>query len=901
MEVITTHVNADFDAFGSMVAAKKLYPDAVVAFPGSQEKNLRAFFMESTLYILSIERAKDIDLDQVDRLILVDTRQKSRIGLFAKLAESGRAEIHIYDHHPDSDDDVKGDVEFISILGATVSMLTEMIRERGIELNAEEATVLALGIYEDTGSFTFSSTTARDLKAAAWLLEKGANVNIISNTMSSDLSTDQIQLLHQMIQESEVISFGGVDVLVTTATTENYVADLAILVHKYKEMENPDAIFAVVRMEDRVHLIGRSSVDEVNAKEIAEEFGGGGHPSAASGTVRDMSLHRAREKLIDLLHEKVRPKHRAGEIMTRPVVKIEPERSIAEAAEFLTRYQISSLPVVRNGRVLGILHRNAVEKAIQHNLQDQRVEDYMDPGVVFVTQDETIENVLRITVEGRHRLVPVIEDGTMVGVISRSDLLEHLKLPRESDSTGPEDYPVGRMRAKNVRRLLEERLPGEVLDILKQAGAVAETRGEQVYLVGGAVRDLMLRNRNLDIDLVVEGEGIPFARDLAAKFLGCRVKGHEKFGTAVMLFADGFKIDVATARHEYYARPGALPTVEISSIKRDLYRRDFTINTLAVKLNPKTFGQVIDFFGGARDLKEKIIRVLHNLAFVEDPTRILRAVRFSSRFGLTIGKHTLTLMKSAVKMNLFDRVEGKRLLNELLHILEEKNSIPALEMMAGLGIFRALHPALDFDSKAKELAEAVAGVLSWWKYLFLKDSLEKWQVHFLALTDSMTDSDFEAVLRRFSVVRSRARDLVKERLGLRQALAILSREHIERPSQVVSILKGLSLEALLFMMAKTAREETRMSISEFITTLRHIEPALKGKDLVAMGYEPGPEFGKTLAALRDARLDGLVTTIEEEREFVRKFWLSIAQQPGQTMSVSTHNRGLYEIRGDERD
>jgi len=892
MEVITTHVNADFDAFGSMVAAKKLYPDALVAFPGSQEKNLRAFFIESTLYILSIERAKDIDLDRVDRLILVDTRQKSRIGRFAELVESGRAEIHIYDHHPDSDDDVKGNVEFVSMLGATVSMLTEMIRERGIELNAEEATVLALGIYEDTGSFTFSSTTARDLEAAGWLLEKGANVNIISNMMSSDLSTDQIQLLHQLIQESEMMNFGGVEVLVTSATTENYVADLAILVHKYKEMENPDAIFAVVRMEDRVHLIGRSSLDEVNAQEIAQEFGGGGHPSAASATVRDMSLHHARENLIALLHQKVRPKRKAREIMTRPVIFIEPEKRIAEAAEFLTRYQISSLPVVRDGCVLGILHRNAVEKATQHGLQEQRVEDYMNPGVVFVTPDESIENVLRITVEGRNRLVPVIEDGSIVGVISRSDLLEHLKLPRQSDSSGPDDFPAGRIRAKNLRRLLEERLPGEVVDILKHAGAVAESRGEQVYLVGGAVRDLMLRNRNLDIDLVVEGEGIPFARDLASEFLGCRVKGHEKFGTAVLLFADGFKIDVATARHEYYARPGALPTVETSSIKRDLYRRDFTINTLAVKLNPKFFGQVIDFFGGARDLKEKIIRVLHNLAFVEDPTRILRAVRFGSRFGLTIGKHTLTLMKGAVKMNLFDKVEGKRLLNELLHVLEEKNSIPALEMMAAFGIFRALHPALDFDSKARELAEAVAGVLSWWKYLFLKDSIERWQVHFLALTDSMTDQDFEAVLKRFSVVRTRTKDLVKERSGIRQALAILSREHIERPSLVVSLLRGLSLEALLFMMAKTAREETRMAVSEYITTLRNIRPVLKGKDLVAMGYEAGPEFGKTLAALRDARLDGLVATVEDEREFVRKTWPFMAQHPGTNVPVSTNNRRI---------
>ncbi|MBI5250981.1 MAG: DHH family phosphoesterase, partial [Desulfomonile tiedjei] len=202
MEVITTHVNADFDAFASMVAAKKLYPDALVAFPGSQEKSLRDFFMESTLYILSIERAKDIDLEKVDRLILVDTRQKGRIGRFSGLADSEKVQIHIYDHHPDSEDDMKGHEEIIREVGATVTILINEIRDRRIEITAEEATVLALGIYEDTGSFSFSSTTEEDFEAAGWLLRKGANLNIVSNMMTSELSRDQIEVLHQLIQES---------------------------------------------------------------------------------------------------------------------------------------------------------------------------------------------------------------------------------------------------------------------------------------------------------------------------------------------------------------------------------------------------------------------------------------------------------------------------------------------------------------------------------------------------------------------------------------------------------------------------------------------------------------------------------------------------------------------------
>jgi tRNA nucleotidyltransferase (CCA-adding enzyme) len=869
MELIITHVNADFDAFASMVAAKKLYPDAAVAFPGSQEKNLRDFFMESTLYILSIERAKDIDLNKIRRLILVDTRQKSRIGRFAAVADSDKVEIHCYDHHPDSEDDVKGNMEVVREVGATATILIKMIRERGIEVNAEEATVLALGIYEDTGSFSFSSTTPEDLEAAAWLLERGANVNIISNMMTSDLSKDQIEVLHQLIEESEIINLGGVEVVLTTAGAEGYVGDLAILVHKYKDMENLDAIFAIVRMEDRVHLIARSNLDEVNAGEFAAEFGGGGHPTAASATIRDMSLYEARDKLASLLRERVRPKEKAGEIMSRPVISIAPDKTISDAAEYLSRYQISSLPVISNGSILGILHRNAVEKALHHGLQREPVHDYMNPGIVYVTPDESIERVLRVTIEGRQRIVPVVDEGRIIGVISRSDLLEHMKLPRRSDSTGPDEFPVSRMRHKSVRKLMEERFPDRVVRILRRAGDVAARRGESAYLVGGAVRDLLLRNYNLDLDLVIEGEGIPFSKELAQNFDDCRVRSHEKFGTAVVLFGDGFKIDVATARHEYYARPGALPTVETSSIKRDLYRRDFTINTLAVSLNPRSLGQVIDFFSGARDIKEKVIRVLHNLAFVEDPTRILRAVRFSSRFGFSVAKHTLNLMKSAIRMKLFEKVEGKRLLNELISMLNEKNPLPPLSMMSGHGIFQALHPALNFTNKNKSLIEAAMGVLSWWKYLFLKDKIESWIVYFLALTDSLSDEEFCDVLQRFSIPTTRVQHLLRERGEMRQALAFLARGFAERPSDVATALHRLSLESLLFMMSKTAREQTRMAIADYINTLRFLKPGLTGKDLIEMGYAPGPIFNKILVALRNAKMDGTVQTKQDEHDLVK--------------------------------
>lgn len=868
MDVITTHLNADFDAFASMVAAKRLYPKAVLAFPGSQEKNLRDFFIESTMYILSIERAKDIDLTKVRRLILVDTRQRSRIGRFAELADSSDVQIHIYDHHPDSADDVKGHLEIVEQIGATVTILLREIRKQGLVLSAEEATALALGIYEDTGSFKYSSTTAEDLLAASWLLESGANLNIISDMMNTELSVIQIQVLHQLIEEMDRVMIGGSEVVIATAGVQEYVGDLAVLVHKLKEMENLDAVFALVRMEERVHLIARSRLDEVNAGEIATEFGGGGHPTAASATIKEMSLYQAKAELMRVLHEKVRPRQIAADIMSHPVYTIAPHQTLAEAAALLSRYEISSMPVVEDEAVVGILHRQAVEKACHHGLENELARGFMDPVMLSVSVSDPIEAAVRACVGGRVRLVPVKDDGRLAGVISRSDLLKHLRLPGANDSSGPAEFPETRARNKNIRKLMEERIPRHLQAILRRAGEVAGDRGEEVHLVGGAVRDLLLRRENFDLDLVVEGAGIPFAKELCLRIPGCRLRSHEKFGTAVLLCDDGSKADVATARHEYYERPGALPSVETSSLKRDLYRRDFTMNTLAVSLNPATFGQVSDFFGGARDIKDKSIRVLHNLAFVEDPTRILRAVRFSARFGFAMGKHTRNLIKGAIKMNLFDRVDGRRLLNELELVFEEKNPAQHLALMEQFGIPEALHPALSFGPGVMELLESLSGVLSWWRFLFLKDKVRQWVVYFLTVADGLSDREFGSVLDRFSVPCAVSQELLNDRAGMRRCIAAFAKREMDSASKMVEFLKPLSVETLLCMMAKTPRDDIRKRIAEHITTLRFVRPMLTGKDLIAMGLPPGPVFHSILKAITAARLDGRIHTLEHERQLV---------------------------------
>lgn len=345
LTVITTHINADFDALASMLAAQKLYPNALVVFPGSQEKNLRNFFVNSMVYLFNMAEIKDIDFANLARLVLVDTRQAGRIGKLASLLERSDLEVHIYDHHPPAPNDIDGDLVVHQLTGATVTILTEIIQEKGVEISPDEATIMCLGIYEDTGSFTFPSTTEKDFKAAAFLLSKGANLNVVSNLISREISPEQVGLLNDMIQAATRYNINGVEIVITTVTTDNYVSDFAFLVHKMVKMENLDAIFAIALMGDKMYVVARSRIPEVDVGTIVTPLGGGGHTFAAAATIKGKTLVQIEHELTEILYKEIRARSQAKDLMSAPAITIDADVVCKEAAELLTRYNINALLV----------------------------------------------------------------------------------------------------------------------------------------------------------------------------------------------------------------------------------------------------------------------------------------------------------------------------------------------------------------------------------------------------------------------------------------------------------------------------------------------------------------------------------------------------------------------------
>jgi tRNA nucleotidyltransferase (CCA-adding enzyme) len=855
VEIITSHINADFDALASMLAAKKLFPEAKIVFPGSQEKKVREFL--EAFPLVGISRLKDIDLDKIKTIIIVDTKNAKRIGEFAKLISNPIVEIQIFDHHPKAKDDIHGSKEVIENVGATATLFTEILKSKGIHLSPIEATLLCLGIYEETGFLMFPSTTEKDLLAAAYLVKHGANLNIVSSYLRLELSREELELLNELVQSSKETIVSGIRIKTAKA---------AHLAHRIMDMESIDAVFLLLGMEGKTIIVARSRGPELNVADVMKEFGGGGHPTAASATIKDMPIEIIEEKLGETISKNVRPEKVAGDIMTSPVITINWDVTIRTAEKIMTKYEVNVLPVMKSFKYAGLLSREIVEKALFHRLGKNKAIDFCTIDAASANPHTSIREIEHTMIEQNQRFMPVLENDKIVGAITRTDLLRTLyeEFLRRSHIEKFElkfKPSIGR----NISVSMKDRFPSEMYSILLMAGKVGDEFAANVYLVGGSVRDLLRGEQNLDIDIVVEGDGIEFAKSLA-KQLKAKVRIHERFRTAKII-TEHFALDVATARTEYYESPASLPKVEMSSIKKDIYRRDFTINTLAVKLNSKDFGTLTDFFGGQRDLKEKTIRVLHNLSFVEDPTRAFRAVRFAERFDFRLSKHTENMIRLAVKMNVIGMLSGERLFEELQYIFNETEPLKTFKRLSDLGLLKVICPELVLHHELESVLQSTSETLAWFNLLFLKEKPDKTCLYLMALFSGLKNDERKKVVKRLSLQHRMGETIVK---GTLQSKELLRKLPIDSPIELYHLLKGISLEILLFSMALCRDKQKQKSISHYLIELRKIKQILTGDDLKKVGVPPGPAYAVLFEKLLDEKLKGRMKTKEEEISFVKK-------------------------------
>jgi tRNA nucleotidyltransferase (CCA-adding enzyme) len=898
MDLILCHQTADFDAVGAAVGLTRLKIGAKFVLTGGAHPAVRDFLALHRDEFSVIER-RSVNPKQIRHLIVVDTQHRERLGKAAEWFDLDHlSSIELYDHHLNINSDIPATFKQVEAVGATTTLIVEKLQQAKINLTSFEATVMALGIHVDTGSLTFDQSTARDAHALAWLMEQGANIKIIAEYIEPSLSPQLQQLLTEALEDLQVTKVQGYTIGSVLLITENFIPGLSNLVARLIDLTELNALLVghhytrnrgddQNQKEARLTIIGRSRIEQTNLHLLFNQYGGGGHSQAASVTLKGVDTKATLNQFLELLKQQIPHPLTARDLMSSPVRTILPHTTIEEAQRILFRYGHSGLSVVnKNGELVGIISRRDIDLALHHGFSHAPVKGYMTRNLKTISPETTLPEIEDLMVNYDVGRLPVLEADQLIGIVTRTDVLRQLHQAREEK------------RDRNGKKLLltscllpsiKDRIASSIWKLLETASKFAQQRGWHLYLVGGAVRDLLLAEETdqlllQDIDLVVDGfhrsadvgAGVELANLLQENYPQSRLSVHGAFQTAALLWHKdtdfgSLWVDIATARTEFYPYPAANPEVEASSIRQDLYRRDFTINALAVRLTYPRAGELLDFFGGLLDLRSHQIKVLHANSFIEDPTRIYRAVRFAVRLNFEIEPQTRGYIRYAVLSGVYDRLKlsnaqtpalTTRLKSELKYIFQAPYWKPALQLLASLEALRCLHPDLKLSD---QLWWQIRCVDRWLRWLDPQRSLEHWLIRLEILLTHLDHSERVKVAQNLELPK----DSIQRLSQFSEIQEIVSNNLVkcEKRSEIFNLLKPYKLGNLI-LLAVTVSQPIRKILWQYLAHWSKIKAPLNGDDLKALGYQPGPKFKEILDQLFIATLDSKITNQEEAKDYL---------------------------------
>ncbi len=916
MDLVLCHTTADFDTLGAAVGLARLIPGGRIVLTGGCHPTVQRFVALHRDEFPLIER-RAVNPDQVRSLTLVDAQQPERFGPAAEWigrAQQRQIPITIYDHHAIRPGELLPGRHQIESIGAATTLVVETMQRQGVTPTVAEATVMALGIHVDTGSLTFEQTTARDARALAWLMEQGANLQMIAEYVEPGLSTGLQDLLTTAMDKLSVEDVQGYSLAAVLLSVNRFIPGLSGLAERLISLADVDALLFGAHYPGKesasdlgppLHkliLIGRaqgrvsrrSNHDEgIDWGAIFKPWGGGGHPTAASATLTTPDPDQVMTEALVAARSQLPQPPTARDLMSSPVRTIRPDTTINEAQRILLRYGHSGLSVVdADDNLVGVISRRDLDLALHHGFSHAPVKGYMATNLKTISPDTPLSAIEDLMVTYDIGRLPVLQGRSLVGIVTRTDLLRHLH--QVQITSGVSRPPVNRPQlapALPLQHLLANQLQPALWEVLQQIAAAAQGRGWHLYLVGGAVRDLLLTPSTTavslpDLDLVVDGfyqtaqvgAGVELAKHIKVSFPAVDIQVHGRFQTASLIWhrdldspLAGLMIDIATARTEFYPYPAANPEVEASSIQQDLYRRDFTINAMALRLTAPGAGQLLDYFGGGIDLQQRRIRVLHPNSFIEDPTRIYRAVRFAVRLGFTLDSQTEGYIHHAIDSGIYTQMQRQvkrvpalqvRLKNELKYILEAPYWQAALELLDHLRALRCIHSDLAMTPR---LWQQLRRISRWIDRFAWAPPCLPWQMRLEVLLAALPPAQ-----RRPIATALQLTDSSIDRLG---RLDLLEGTWLEQtmqplpPSQLYALFSQVDLSTLLLVSARHPRRLGPL-IWRYLTQWMDITPVINGEQLKALGYPPGPQFRVMLNAALAAQLDGLIQTPAEAITFV---------------------------------
>jgi tRNA nucleotidyltransferase (CCA-adding enzyme) len=955
MDLVLCHTTADFDTLGAAVGAALLRPGSRIVLAGDAHPTVQSFLAVWRDEYPFIER-RSVAFDQVRSLTLVDAGRRDRfapVNKWLQQAEQAALPIYVYDHHvsdtaADSEDflaehDFPTAEIHIAPVGAVTTLIVEALQQRAIVPTPSEATVMALGIHSDTGSLTFDQATSRDAQALAWLMAQGANQQVIAENRTPELSPRLQDLLSVALATIQTETVRGHQLGWVVLDTQRFVPGCSGLAEQLMTLLGLDTLvlcahyfphsqahfhadsqidYQTEQRAVKALMIGRSRVNSllphshVDLRPIFESLGGGGHAQAASAVLKAEALAKglaaAVARVLDAVRSQIPPLLTAKSLMSSPVRTILPTTPIEEAQRILLRYGHSGLCVVNEqADLVGIISRRDIDITLRHGLGHAPVKGCMSKQIKSITPQTPITEIQTLMITHNVGRLPVLQAGKLIGIVTRTDLLRQLHRPEGTQVNPPEARgPVlvpHSPRAEALYQQLETRI-SDIWPVLMLIVAVADQKGWSLYLVGGAVRDLLLSQLPqrqfhplTDIDLVVdgagEGAGVALAEAVQARYPQVTVQIHGQFQTAALVWhstqsgADDsdsdrpskpLLIDIATARTEFYPYPAANPEVEASTIRQDLYRRDFSINAMAIRLNSRREdelglvqpGQLLDYFGGWLDLHRGYVRVLHANSLIEDPTRIFRAVRFAVRLGFVIEPQTEQYIRYAISSGVYAQtqaINGKtpalqtRLKAELTYLLSANEWAASLRQLSGLGALACIDSALEMTPSLWRQLRRMDRWLNKFDNKYLGKAQPCWLMLLQLIIAQLEPSSRDRVAINLDL-GAQSQRLLKN-LHLWEADLLKRLPQAQRPSDRYSLLQAYSCCELL-VMGDRHPYTLGPQIWQHIVRPSHQPPLLTGETLKQLGYKPGPLFRDILNAVNMLALDGELTTPQAAEAYV---------------------------------
>ena len=862
MDIVYLTEGADLDALASAYGITLLNDKAKILFPNGYSTTVR---LATNIFKEIIENKKIFpeEIKKIDKLYIVDSHNLDEPLKKLKDRLTDKTEIFIYDHHP-IDEKKEGVNYIIKNYGSATTITVEEIRERGINISSDEATLLALGIYEDTGSFKYNITKPQDLLATAFLLEKGANLKIIRKVLEKGITEEQLNVIKQLTDNIQYLFAEGKKIIISTAYTKKYIPDISSKIGLIRPFQEADAFFALINTSGKVSIIGRSRDKSINVGNILSYLGGGGHISAGSATIKGLTTYEVKNYLESIILGKLYKNKQIKDIMARNVKLFSEDLKISDIKNQLKGQQII-LVKDKNNKFSGIVYTKTLNEAIKLKKENLTLSNFVIDDIITFTPDMNITEAEKYLINSSQEIFPVLKNGNVVGLVSRGFLLKAI---HGQIFSAEKDSFISRERIKpkvvNYINRLRQFIPKDTLEKLEKLGEVAQELGYRAYIVGGIVRDIVMGRKNLDIDILVEGDARELAKRFAKRY-GYKVNIYGEFLTAQVILSEYEKWDFATARTEIYEYAGAYPKVKRATLKEDLYRRDFTINTLAIEITKDNFGNLIDYFNGLKDIKDKVIRILKQLSFIEDPIRILRAVRFAGRFGFKLGKATEKLLKLAIDEEILKVASPHRVNQELKYIFNEEKVLEIINLMNKYKILHQLIPEYKHTKDRIVILTKVKELITTYKLIFNFEA-DKIYLYLNALLYHLPFDISYKFLEKYGFVNKK--ELFEQFYELKDKLKKLP----PNDSDLYDIIKNVDRNVLIFISAYFD-----LDLPERILKILNKEDEkkliLSGKDLINLGLKPSPEFKRILEDIFKSYLDNKINTKEEALNYVKRKYI----------------------------